>query len=150
MMYFNPPPPSDIVRKEDLFSSVLSQFKRFSLSGNPKFVNLSISQSLESRILMKTILSITLKLNFTPNTLGCYGLNILRGYVIWGPYCMFFFYKCTVLYSGSKKNTLSKNRKCLFLVVRKFRKIWVLYQCNLQELRYWRGSLERWKERYLV
>jgi len=39
-----------------------------------KFNYLGIFQSSELRILMEKILSISLKLNFTPNTLGCYGL----------------------------------------------------------------------------
>ena len=39
-------------------------------------MNLGIFQSLKFRILMeKKILSISLKLNFTPNTLGCHGLT---------------------------------------------------------------------------
>jgi len=42
--------------------------------GNLNFYYLGISRSLRLRILMEKILSISLKLNFTPNTLGCYGL----------------------------------------------------------------------------
>jgi len=60
---------------EDLFSSVLSQFKNFHPSGNPKFDNLGIFQSLKLRNFMGKVPRISLKLNFTPNTLGCYGLN---------------------------------------------------------------------------
>jgi len=56
---------------EDLFSPVLAQFKKNHPSGNLKFINLDIFQSLKPRILMEKILSISLKLNFTPNTLGC-------------------------------------------------------------------------------
>jgi len=37
---------------EDLLSSVLSQFKKYHLSGNLKFNNLGIFQSLKFRILM--------------------------------------------------------------------------------------------------
>jgi len=59
----------------DLFISILSQFKKYHLSGNPKFYNLGIYQSLKLRILVEKILSISLKLNFIPNTLGCYGLR---------------------------------------------------------------------------
>jgi len=55
---------------EDIFSSVLSQFKKYYPFGNLKFDNLRIFQSLRLRILMKKILPISLKLNFTPNTLG--------------------------------------------------------------------------------
>jgi len=44
-------------------------------SGNLKFNYLGIFQSLKLRILKGKILSITLKQNFTPNTLGCYGLT---------------------------------------------------------------------------
>jgi len=61
---------------EDLFSSVLSQLEKYHSSGNLKFNDLGNSKSLKFRILMKTILSIPLKLNFTPNTLGCYGLTL--------------------------------------------------------------------------
>jgi len=49
--------------------------KKYYLSENLKFNYLGIFQSLKLRILMGKILSISLKLNFTPNTLGCYGLN---------------------------------------------------------------------------
>jgi len=38
---------------EDLFSSVLSQFKRHHPSGNLKFYNLGILKSLKLRILVK-------------------------------------------------------------------------------------------------
>jgi len=59
---------------EDLFSSVLSPFEKYHPSGNLKFYNLDISKSLKLRILVKKIFLISLKLNFTPNTLGCEGL----------------------------------------------------------------------------
>jgi len=54
---------------EDLFSSVLSQFKKYHPSGNLKFLKLGILKSLKLRILVKEILLISLKLNFTPNGL---------------------------------------------------------------------------------
>ena len=41
-----------------------------------KFNILGIFQSLKVRILKEKILPIPLKLNFTPNTLGSYGLNL--------------------------------------------------------------------------
>jgi len=56
---------------EDLFSSVLSRFKKYHPSGNLKFTHLAIFQGLKFRILMEKILPISIKLNFTPNTLGC-------------------------------------------------------------------------------
>jgi len=56
---------------EYLFSSVLSQFKKYHPSGNLKFYNLGIFKSLKLRILVRKILPISLKLNFTPKTLGC-------------------------------------------------------------------------------
>jgi len=59
---------------EDFFSSVLSNFKKYHAFGNLKFNNLDIFQSLKLRTLMGEILSISLKLNFTPNTLGGHGL----------------------------------------------------------------------------
>jgi len=60
---------------DDLFSSVLSLFKKYLPSRSLKFKNLGIFQSLKLRILVEKIFQISLKLNFTPNTLGCYGLN---------------------------------------------------------------------------
>jgi len=51
---------------EDLFSSVLSQFKKYYPSESLKFNNLGIFQSLELRILMEEILPISLTLNYTP------------------------------------------------------------------------------------
>jgi len=53
---------------QDLFSSVLSQFKKYHLSGILKFNNLGIFQSLKLRNLMGKILRISRKRNFTPNT----------------------------------------------------------------------------------
>jgi len=79
-MQVNPFPPSDAVRQqkknifEDLLSSILSQSKKYH-SENLKFYNLGISKSLKLRILEGKILPISLKLNFTPNTLGSKGLN---------------------------------------------------------------------------
>jgi len=58
---------------EDLFSSVLSKFLKYHPSGNLKFYNLGIFQSLKLRNLMGKILRISLKLHFTPKTFGCYG-----------------------------------------------------------------------------
>jgi len=53
----------------------LSQFKKYHPSGNLKFDYFGIFQSLKLRILKEKIISISLKLNFTPNTLGSYRLN---------------------------------------------------------------------------
>jgi len=50
--------------------------KKYCPSGNLEFNNLGIPPSLKFRILMETILPISLKLNFTPNTLGVYGLSL--------------------------------------------------------------------------
>jgi len=78
----SPVPPCDAVRKqkknilEDLFSSVLTQFKKYHPLGNLKCNYLGIFQSFKMRISMEKILSISLKLNFITNTLGCYGLSI--------------------------------------------------------------------------
>jgi len=63
---------------EDLFGSVLSHFKKYHPSGNLKFNNLGIFQSLKLRNLMGKILRISLKQNFTRNTLGCYGLTLRK------------------------------------------------------------------------
>jgi len=46
-----------------------------------KFCNLSIFQGLKLRISMGKILSISLILNFTPGSLGCYGLKTSCYYV---------------------------------------------------------------------
>jgi len=56
----------------DLFSLVLSQFKKCHYSEDIKFNNLGIFQSLKLRNSMGKNLQISLKLNFTQNTLGCY------------------------------------------------------------------------------
>jgi len=58
---------------KDLFSSVLSKFKKYHPSKNLKSNNFGIFQSLKLRILMEEILSISLKQNFTPNTLAVMG-----------------------------------------------------------------------------
>jgi len=55
----------------------LSKFKKYHPSENLKFNNLGLFQSLKLRNIMGKILPISLKFNFTPNTLGCYGLNDL-------------------------------------------------------------------------
>jgi len=60
---------------KDLFSLVLSQFKKYHPSGSLKFNNLGIFQSLKLRFLMEKILPFSLNLNFTLNTLGCHGLR---------------------------------------------------------------------------
>ena len=78
---------------EDLFSSELSTFKKYHLSGNLKFDNLSIFQSLKLRDWMGKILRISLKLNFTPNNLGCYGLT--SGFSI-----LTFSYKTKFIHRG--------------------------------------------------
>jgi len=60
---------------EDLLSSVLSQFEKCHPTGNLKYNNLGNISILKFRILLGKLLSISLKLNFSPNTLGCYGFN---------------------------------------------------------------------------
>jgi len=59
---------------EDFFSSVLLQFKKCLPSENPKLNSLGILRTLKLRNLVGEILPISLKLNFTPSTLGCNGL----------------------------------------------------------------------------
>jgi len=58
---------------EDLFNSVLSQFKKYHPPGNLKFNNLGIFQSLKLRIVMEKILSI--QKNFAPNSFGFNGFS---------------------------------------------------------------------------
>jgi len=78
----NPLPPTDAVQKQkknilkDILCSVLLQFKKIHLSRNQKCINLGVIQILKFHILMGKILPISLKLIFTPNTLGCYGLKV--------------------------------------------------------------------------
>jgi len=55
------------------FSSVLSQLKKYHPSGNLKFNNLGLFQSLKFSIFLGKILPTSLNLNITPNTLGCFG-----------------------------------------------------------------------------
>jgi len=59
---------------EDLFTLVVLHFKKHHPSGNLKFNSSDIFQTLILRILIEKILPISLKLNFTLNTLGCYEL----------------------------------------------------------------------------
>jgi len=61
---------------EDLFSSILSKFQQYHPSENLESNNSGLFQSLKLRILMEKILPISLRLNFTPNTLGCCGLSL--------------------------------------------------------------------------
>jgi len=63
---------TNILQGSFQFSIVRTKKKQ---SGNPKFNYLGIFPSLKLRILMEKFLSISPKLNFTPNTLGCYGLG---------------------------------------------------------------------------
>jgi len=53
---------------EVLYGSVFSQLKKYRPSGNRKFDNLGIFQSLNLRNLKGKIIRISLKLSFTPNT----------------------------------------------------------------------------------
>jgi len=91
----DPLPPSDVVRNqkkklEDLFSSVLSQCKKYHPPGNLRFNYLGIFEGLKLLISMQNILSFSLKLNITPYTLGCYGLTgwglavLGLGFISWG------------------------------------------------------------------
>ena len=49
--------------------------KKTRISRNLKFIYLGVFLSLKFRNLLGKILRISLKLNFTQNTLGCYGLT---------------------------------------------------------------------------
>jgi len=69
LLYFNPLPRTEKKHiLEDHFSSVLSQFKKYQTPGYPKFNYSRIFQSLNLRISLGKTLSISLELNFTPNT----------------------------------------------------------------------------------
>jgi len=63
---------------EDSSSSLLSKFKKYHSYKNLEFKNLGIFLSLKFHNLMGKIPRIPLKLNFTPNTLGCYGLSLVK------------------------------------------------------------------------
>ena len=52
--------------------------KKYHPSENLKLNNLGILKGLKFRILKRKIPLISLKLNFTPKTLGCYGLKITK------------------------------------------------------------------------
>jgi len=56
--------------------SIVIHFKKYHPSENLKFNNLGIFRSLKLPVLMGKILSISLKLNFFPNSSGCYGLTM--------------------------------------------------------------------------
>jgi len=55
---------------EDLFSSVVLRFHKYHPFGNPTFNNVGIFQCLKFRTLIEKNLPISLKLDFTPNSLG--------------------------------------------------------------------------------
>jgi len=79
--FTNPLPPSVAVRNQkekkidDLFRPVLLHFKKYHPSGNLNFNNSGTFQSLQFRILRGKNHQISLKLNFTLNNSGCYGLK---------------------------------------------------------------------------
>jgi len=58
---------------EDLFSSALARFKKYHPSGNLTFNNSGIFKAGNCVFWRKK--SFRFLLSFTPNTLGCYGLN---------------------------------------------------------------------------
>jgi len=64
----------DIYFRGSFFVQYCHYFKKNHPSRNLKFNNLGIFQSLKLRNLMRKIFQISLELNFTSNTLGCYGL----------------------------------------------------------------------------
>jgi len=65
---------------EDLFSSVLSKFKKISPLWKPKINNFGIFQTLKLSNSIGKICQMSLKLNFSRNTLGCYWLrNLIKG-----------------------------------------------------------------------
>jgi len=66
---------------EDLFSSVLSQFKKYHPSWYLKINYLGIYPSLKLRILLEKIFSIFLKLNITPNTWAFMGYSFECTYI---------------------------------------------------------------------
>jgi len=86
----NPLPPSDAVRKyknyfRGSFELSIVTVSKISPSGNLKFNNLGIFQSLKLRFSKEKFLPISLMLNFTPNILGWYGLKAVDGSRSWHP-----------------------------------------------------------------
>jgi len=59
---------SKIYFRGSFYGSILLHFKKYHPSGNLKFNNLGIFQSLKLHNLMGKIFLISFKLNFTPNT----------------------------------------------------------------------------------
>jgi len=79
LILLDPLPPSDAVRKQKkmfwrIFSVQYCQNlkEKYHPSGNLKFNNLGTFQSFKLRNFMGKIPQISLKLNVTPNTLGCW------------------------------------------------------------------------------
>jgi len=62
--------------RESFQFGIVTISKKYNPSGNLQLNNLGIFQSLELRTLVKKILPISLKRNFTPNTWGCFGLRV--------------------------------------------------------------------------
>jgi len=112
----------------------LSQLKKYHPSGNLKLNYLGIFQSLKLRSLMGKILSFSLELNFTPNTLGCYGL---RKWTL--TLCRFFQWKVRSKYVGqgeSRGNSLkTKRRSSLYMHQITMKNLWVY--CRLQTGETW-------------
>jgi len=72
LTHYRPAMPFGNIKKnilEDLFSSVLLQLKKYHPLETLNFIIQAFSKAS-----MEEILSISLKLNFTQNTLRCYGL----------------------------------------------------------------------------
>ena len=94
---------------EDLLSSVLSKFKKYHRSGKLKFNSLGILQSLKlRRPKWKKILRKCLRINFSPNTLGGYGLTLLW---VWN-----FFSKVEWLIGWSKTSSWKRDKHISFAV----------------------------------
>jgi len=105
----------ELCNLEDLFSSVLSQFKKYHPSGNLKFYNLGILKKLKIAYFSEKILPISLKLNFTPNTLGCKGLMHLGSMATLLFFLLFFkvfhwTYLCLIDTANEKGSTRALRR----------------------------------------
>jgi len=64
------------IYSRESFQFNVVQFKKYQPPGNLKFKNLGIFQSLKLRFSVEKILSISLKLNFIPNSWGSNGLGM--------------------------------------------------------------------------
>jgi len=83
-LYINPLPPSVAVRKQKkkyfrgYFQFSIITIKKISPPWKPEIQSFRQFPKLKIAYFNGKIVSISLKLNFSPNTLGCYGLRLAK------------------------------------------------------------------------